>query len=290
MLILKIFIRKTKLVALVVLTVTAFLGFKIQAAPEFIRKPLLLKPLNDRFLPRDSIAAICLKLSKPCDPSLTKVYIASSKPEDPFYLIDESKPMLVRLEKGLAGEWRVTDQWDFSEYRHSSRPLDDFQDSKEPLFIHPALYPIGDKRWAIAIVSKQSEGYAGGGAWFSVADFVLLSPLQGEGPSIERIYAGVPFSCAKQIRACFTEEEYRTSRHCHETWAGSLSIVFPRRSDLADPSWRFSWHERYWPPHVTHAQSKVIGSSFRVLRADGTSETVGLPEKLSSFCNGRMDF
>src|SRR5690606_9576597 len=85
------------------------------------------------------------------------------------------------------------------------------EDGAKPLEIHPALYPAGPGLWAVAVLTRGREGYSGGGAEFVTADFVRLEPEAAEVGASQRLYASVPFSCSKIVRACFTEKEYKTS-------------------------------------------------------------------------------
>ena len=112
--------------------------------------------------------------------------------------------------------------------------------------MYPALYPVGPRAWAVAVVYVIAESYSGGGAGFSVADFVVLSdaPDAGDVP-VSPLYTGVPFSCAKQIRACFTEEDYRRNRHnCIDTFAGTLTLTYSPSASPDRYAWTAAWHEQ----------------------------------------------
>lgn len=76
------------------------------------------------------------------------------------------------------------------------------------------------------------------------------------------LYAGVPFACSKLVRACFSEQDYRQSPHCHDDSAGHLTIEF---GDGSPPrGWAFRWHERYWPSGEPKSSQRSTRSAFKV--------------------------
>jgi len=172
------------------------------------------------------------------------LYTAANLPAGQYYAILTPGPSLVVLSAD-AGQWRVVERWSLAGYSHSDTPTADLGAEPEPLAIHPALYPLGPGDWGVALISQHNEGYSGGGAGFQIADFVSLKAIAASAAQAKPVYGGVPFSCYKTIRACFSEREYKTSPHCHDEYGGSLRIRYapgqPRHG------WTFVWSETDWP-------------------------------------------
>lgn len=225
-------------------------------------RALPLEPMPDA---KARVASACASLPKPCHPETTTAYLNKPR-EGKLYLIDSDGPQFAIVEDA-PGEARRIRQWDFSGYAHSASPVADGGDPP-PLRIYPALYPLPQGRIAVAIVSEAREMYSGGGASFEIADFVEL----GSDPAPRRaVYASVPFSCSKMVRACFGLKEYDTSPHCHDEYSGYLTIRFP-----AQGNWQFTWHETDWPAHVRASKKTTTRTPFSV---------PGQPSKVP-FCDG----
>ena len=127
--------------------------------------------------------------------------------------------------------------------------------------VHPVLYPVGTDRFAMAILTHESTGYAGGGASWSWATFYELRDLSapnevGEG-RLALLYKAIPFGCGKGIRACFTEREYRRSKRCQETWGGILRLRYASADSAGAMAWTATWEESHVPGGVTKEQMKV---------------------------------
>jgi len=127
--------------------------------------------------------------------------------------------------------------------------------------IDPVLYPVGVDRLAMALLTKESTGYAGGGASWTWASFYelrdLLAPDEvGEG-RLEPLYKAVPFSCGKGIRACFTEQDYRRSKNCQERWGGTLRLRIADADRGGTMAWTATWEEMHVPGGRTKAGMKV---------------------------------
>lgn len=194
--------------------------------------------------------------------------------------------MFVALDASEPRNARRARMWDFSGYRHSYLSFAD-ADTADQLAIHPALYPAGDQKFAIAILNSYSEGYSGGGASFRIADFVVLSDKGDRAtpdPKWDVAYAAVPFSCSTLIRACFSEKEYRNSPHCHDENSGYLTIQFPK-DHQADRGWTFTWHESAWPAHVKRAKEHISHFRFTLPANRNPNGQNALPENVP-FCSG----
>lgn len=233
------------------------------------------------------VAALCAKLATPCNATTTQAWAGAPTTWASALLIDAARPMLAVLRPD--GSVRA---WDFADYAptRSSRSTTE----RERLEIYPALYPAPGGHYAIAVVRNHMEGYSGGGAGFSYADFVVLnteSPnaagATNEGKPYTLLYAGVPFSCSKMVRACFSEREYQTSRHCHDEVQGHLTIQFPTRASraTADAGWTFFWHETTWPAHVTKAHARRTQTRFTLPAGTPAPSEPALPRGVR-FCGG----
>ncbi|ERP96211.1 hypothetical protein Q674_05470 [Acinetobacter sp. COS3] len=88
-------------------------------------------------------------------------------------------------------------------------------------FIFPKLFPMTESRYAIAIIERSSEMYSGGGAGIERASFYELK----DSGLTHRFIENYPFSFNRMIRACFSEQEYKSSQgKCHDEDRLSLDI------------------------------------------------------------------
>lgn len=232
------------------------------------RVSIPLKPVHADQPAATFSATICARLPTPCDPATSRVYTADAR----WYLIDASKPMLVALDAKAPDNPGLARYWDFSAYHHTYAALADAE-SEEPWQLYPALYALDGGRYAAAVVATLREAYAGGGASFEIADFVALDGGKpGEAFAWKAVYATVPFACSKTVRACFSEQEHKSSKHCLEESSGYLTLQ-------ASNPWTFIWHESDWPAHVDKARTQQQRQHFKP-RSDGQ-----LPPE-APFCGG----
>lgn len=239
-------------------------------------RAIALKPASQSAIPATLTATICAKLSTPCNPQTTKAWTGAAPLLGDLFLIDAARPMLI-----VVREAQVAHYWDFADYTHTRPPSG--ANPGEPLEIYTALYPADDGRYAIALVRRHGEMYSGGGAGFAYADFVLLNTADPADKANTRLYASVPFSCSKMVRACFFEREYKTSPHCHDEMSGYLTLQFPVRVD--GPRWAFTWHQTDWPAHVVKARARRTQTRFTLPSAPNTGDPGTLPKNVS-FCGG----
>ena len=237
---------------------------------------IALKPATQNAVPVSLITSICTKLATPCNPQTTKAWTGAAPLLGNLFLIDAARPMLIVVRDAQAAH-----HWDFADYAHTRPPSG--ADPGEPLEIYPALYPAGDGRYAIALVRRHGEMYSGGGAGFAYADFVLLNTADPADSSKPLLYAGMPFSCSKMVRACFFEREYKTSPHCHDEMSGYLTLQFPARA--GGVGWSFTWHQTDWPAHVTKARARHTRTRFTLPSAHSTGDATAVPKNVS-FCGG----
>ncbi|MBY4714811.1 hypothetical protein [Burkholderia cepacia] len=199
---------------------------------------------------RDWIPRVCQLVSAPCgtagQPSdaskAPSLYRVRNDAPGNYYAILPG-PQLLKVSFASATGWKVLQRWDFSDYQPTDRV--DGDGEAPPLGIYPALYPLGSERFAVAVLAGWSESYSGGGGSWENADFVELRPNGGHAgtPRISKL----PFSCDKQIRACFSEREYQHSPHCSEDFDGSLRLRFVPGASAGKLDWIATWKETHWP-------------------------------------------
>lgn len=97
----------------------------------------------------------------------------------------------------------------------------DEENTSDGQFIFPKLFPMTESRYAIAIIERSSEMYSGGGAGMERASFYELK----DSGQTHRFIENYPFSFNRMIRACFSEQEYKSSQgKCHDEDRLSLDI------------------------------------------------------------------
>ena len=242
-------------------------AFGAVAAP---RAAVVLQPAPPTRMSAAQLEALCAALSTPCVPLDTTPYVARGQGDGPMWLIDASRPMLVALDAAdpLRGDHATV--WDFADQVHTQAPAADGGDAP-PLQIHPALYPVGERGHAIALVSEVREMYSGGGASFRTADFIVLDAARTVA------YGAVPFSCSKMVRACFSERDHARG-HCHDESSGALTIRYPD----GDGRWTFQWRETEWPAFTPKSRQTTTRTAFHIPPGN-----TGLPASVA-FCGGPM--
>jgi hypothetical protein len=210
---------------------------------------------------------LCALLPQPCDVQQLGLYRPrGATPAD--YVVLSAEPLaLARVKRTTDKAWLLDKLHNFSAYADSLK-----KDGAEAsgardmrLSLAPALYPAAEGKWAVAVLQTVSEMYSGGGASFDTADFV---PLEG-GAAVQQ---GIPFSCFKMIRACFSEKEYKTSKHCHDESNGSLRIAYGEASKPGAPyDWQYTWLQSEWPqgePQRATTTSRIRFTAKTTERAD----------------------
>jgi hypothetical protein len=241
------------------------------------------KPFTTLTGPKGAIATwratLCAQPELACsaEPTQLALYHAARDPADIAWAILPKGPVLAKLRLPRGGaSWTVEETWDFAPYiQRPEEPLD----SEDGPSIYPALYPAGPGVWAVAIVQHVHEMYSGGGAGFGIADFVVL----GASSIPVRLYAGVPFSCSKMVRACFTEKQYRTSLNCHDLYDGWLTLSYAPSKSPDRYAWTAVWHERDQPQNVPKPLATLTERAVAIPRAIGD---VSRAFRRVSFCGG----
>lgn len=208
------------------------------------------------------------------------LYRAEGDASNRFYVITAG-PQLLRLDyRAASRDWAVADDWDFTGYA----PTRDVQGdgSDEPVSIYPALYPLGPGRPAVAVLSQWHESYSGGGGSWQYADFIELKP--GGKRADEASVAGVPFSCGKSIRACFSEQDYKHSPHCSEDFEGALHLRFVPSDSPDRYDWVATWKETHWPGLKPKKSTTTEVKTVRLRTSSGHAGDGKLLDETVSFC------
>jgi hypothetical protein len=198
----------------------------------------------------------CAAVEGGCGPEddAAKLYNSTGLPPGEYYAILLNGPTLVHLSINAPRQWRMVERWSLRDYAPTTQP--DSGDRADPLRLFPALYPLGPGDWGVALIRSRSEMYSGGGASVETADFVSLKALAASAKTAKPVYGGVPFSCGKMIRACFSEQEYKTSKHCHDESSGALRIRYAAAAPgAARHGWTFVWSEKDWPQDTLESKA-----------------------------------
>ncbi|CAA2102829.1 hypothetical protein [Variovorax paradoxus] len=218
-------------------------------------------------------ARLCALLPQPCDVQQLGLYRPRGAAAGEYIALSAEPLAMARVRRttGARG-WQLDRVHQFPVYLDAMR-----KDGKEEgaaaqdtrLSLAPALYPLADGKWAVAVLQTASEMYSGGGASFDTADFVPLEDGKA-------VHEDIPFSCYKMIRACFSEKDYKTSKHCHDESNGSLRIVYGAAAKPGGPyDWQYTWLQTEWPQN----EPKSAAVTTRIRFTAKTTERAG-------FCGG----
>ncbi len=175
-----------------------------------------------------------------------------------YYLIDD-RPQIVKLNK-VGQSYIMLDRWDFQNYQHHNTVPYEDDLANNGLTIYPAFYPVNAKDKSIAIVNNWFTGYSGGGASEQNADFVVLKP-KGK---YQVALTDIPFSFSRMIRACFSEQDYKRSSHCHDEEWRVMSIRF---KDIGQPYYQWTLNYSYykWDAFKPESSTRVEKNSSVVI-------------------------
>jgi hypothetical protein len=229
-------------------------------------------------------ANLCALLPQPCDTGALKLHRprggdagTGTGTSDDYVVISEKPLAMARVKRNVAtSTWRLERLHDFSSYAAALQRERKSGDPEANFSLAAALYPLAEGRWAAAVTLRESEGYSGGGASYVTADFVPLDTPPGQ--PIKAAYADIPYWCSQSIRACFSEKEYKTSKHCHDESRGSLRIAYDEPAKAGAPYvWRYTWLQSVWPANTGPASNKRTSVSF-------TNDSPGAVD----FCGGGL--
>lgn len=205
-------------------------------------------------------------------PVLLKPKFTSSK-SSIFYVTYKNKLIFQKIERISFNSWRILNSWNLSVFNEDSTS----NNADLVTSIYPALYPISPTEWAVALTTSLSEMYSGGGANFTTADFILL-----KSDKAVKAVSGIPFSCSKMVRACFGENDYKYSKHCHDESIGNISLkIIETKKTTFD--WNFSWNQVDWAANTAASGKKRTQHSFTI---DPLAELNPDELKKIGFCGG----
>jgi len=215
---------------------------------------------------------LCALLPQPCDPQVLGLYRPRGAAAG-NYAVLSNEPLamaMVRYKRVADSKtWQLERLHDFSGYAAALKKDGGAGMSELRVSLAPALYPLAEGQWAVAVLQTVSEMYSGGGASFTKADFVPLDESKA-------VHEGIPFSCSKMVRACFSEKEYKQSKHCHDESSGSLRIAYGEPARPGEPyHWQYTWLQSEWPAHTPASAAATTRLHF----AARTTERAG-------FCGG----
>ncbi len=166
-----------------------------------------------------------------------------------FYLMPPQL-QLIKLRKDT-GAYSMLSTWDFSK-ESKSESASDNESAKENVYIYPALYPLSKTKMAVALVSKWSTSYSGGGREEEYADFMMIN----DDGSYQLAFKNILFSSSEMIRACFTEDDYAKKSHCHdENWSILNLKITDNSKEYYD--WKFITKSYTWPAFTEKTSVKL---------------------------------
>ncbi|EJL78115.1 hypothetical protein PMI12_01376 [Variovorax sp. CF313] len=215
-------------------------------------------------------ARLCALLPQPCDVQQLGLYRPRGAAPGDYVVLSAEPLAMARIKRSTdAAGWQLDRLHDFSGYAQSLKKDSGAEQPEARLSLAPALYPLAEGKWAVAVLQTVSEMYSGGGASFDTADFV---PLEGG----KAVHEDIPFSCFKMIRACFSEKEYKTSKHCHDESNGSLRIAYGEAAKPGAPyEWQYTWLQSKWPQN----EPQSVATTTRIRFTAKTTER-------ADFCGG----
>lgn len=213
-----------------------------------------IKPIALIELKKDSgqYVSICKAIESECKVGTT--IWKEKKSNDDFYLMP-SKLNFVKVKKN-GDRYSKVIMWDFSKDNNDVGTVDD-ELTKDDVYIYPALYPLNKTKLAIALVSKWSTSYSGGGREEEYANFMMIN----DDGSYRLAFKSVPFSSKEIIRACFTEDDYAKKSHCHdENWSILNLKITDEKKEFY--SWKFIIKSYSWAAFKDKASAQVKTSEI----------------------------
>ncbi|MCK7226321.1 hypothetical protein L8P27_00385 [Enterobacter asburiae] len=168
---------------------------------------------------------------------------------DIFYLITSHLQLMKMKKEGDV--YSKIASWDFTKEANNEDIPDD-ELTKSDVYIYPALYPLSKVKTAVALVSKWSTTYSGGGREEEYANFIMIN----DDGTYQLAFKNIPFSSREMIKACFTEDDYAKQSHCHdESWSIlSLKITDDSKDYY---SWKFITKSYNWSAFKEKSSTQV---------------------------------
>ena len=176
------------------------------------------------------------------------------------YIIDHDRLRLAELEADGQGQYRLLRRGAYADLV----PQDEVAVGGQTHgTLYPALYPLAADKVAVAVLAEENNYFSGGGSRYQVADFYTLPPPDAA-PAPVGEYRNMPFFMDELYRACFSEQDYARSPHCHEENSGILRLSISAPDGRQQPyRWHLRWEEKYWPGAVPKSQQRRYSTPWR---------------------------
>ena len=176
------------------------------------------------------------------------------------YIIDHHHLRMAELEASGQGQYRLLRRGVYTDLV----PQDEVAVGGQTHgALYPALYPLDADTAAVAVLAEENNYFSGGGSRYQVADFYTLPPPNAA-PVPVGDYRNVPFFMDELYRACFSEQDYAKSPHCHEENSGLLRLSISAPGGGQQPyRWHLRWDETYWPGAVPKSQQRRYSTPWR---------------------------
>ena len=176
------------------------------------------------------------------------------------YIIDHNRLRLAELEADGQGQYRLLRRGAYADLV----PQDEVAVGGQTHgTLYPALYPLAADKVAVAVLAEENNYFSGGGSRYQVADFYTLPPPDAA-PAPVGEYRNMPFFMDELYRACFSEQDYARSPHCHEENSGILRLSISAPDGRQQPyRWHLRWEEKYWPGAVPKSQQRRYSTPWR---------------------------
>ena len=176
------------------------------------------------------------------------------------YIIDHNRLRLAELEADGQGQYRLLRRGAYADLV----PQDEVAVGGQTHgTLYPALYPLAADKVAVAVLAEENNYFSGGGSRYQVADFYTLPPPDAA-PAPVGEYRNMPFFMDELYRACFSEQDYARSPHCHEENSGILRLSISAPGGRQQPyRWHLRWEEKYWPGAVPKSQQRRYSTPWR---------------------------
>lgn len=210
---------------------------------------IIIKPVALTVLKKNSAqyTDICKAIEGSCNDGAS---VWKEKNSGNIFYLTNSHLRLIKLKKD-GDVYSQMISWNFTKETKSEDVPDD-ELTRTDVYIYPALYPLSKIKMAVALVSKWSTTYSGGGREEEYANFMMIN----DDGTYQQAFKNIPFSSREMIKACFTEEDYAKQSHCHdESWSIlSLKILDDSKAYYF---WKFITKSYDWPAFKDKKSTQV---------------------------------
>lgn len=195
--------NKIALATMILVGTSAGFGTSVFAAP------LEIVGFKKGQLSQDERTQLCEQVKDLCQQQAH--WLSLKTPDQALWLLSEGN--ITQFATSTTG-FKLLKQW-----RIQLTPTEEMARSSQ--YIFPKLFPMDQNRYAVAVIDTFSEMYSGGGAGIERASFYELK----DSGKTHRFIENYPFSFNRMIRACFSEQDYESSKgKCHDEDGLSLDI------------------------------------------------------------------